>query len=224
MVISTNSDTKEQRSGASNFSPLDSPEIHVDTSDLEIIENDEIEPMNVPEPVGVLVLQPGESGYIESLELVLDTGHSQYFEMVYLSDGLKVTGYLGFPTDGGPFPAIIYNRGGGLEFGSLQGWEIVPYVEAGFVGVASNYRGNSGSEGKETYGGDDINDVLNLIPLLKSLSYVDSNRIGMVGQSHGGMMTCIALKELNLRGDNDIKAAVVKSGVYDLFMWLEERP
>ena len=35
--------------------------------------------------------------------------------------------------------------------------------------IASNYRGNSNSEGKEEFGGADVNDVLNLIPALSQI-------------------------------------------------------
>ena len=39
--------------------------------------------------------------------------------------------------------------------------------------VASQYRGNAGGEGKEEFGGKDVNDVLNLLPLLESLPKAD---------------------------------------------------
>jgi dipeptidyl aminopeptidase/acylaminoacyl peptidase len=100
--------------------------------------------------------------------------------------------------------------------------EIIPLVEAGYVTAASQYRGNGGSEGHEDFGGNDVHDVLNLITLLKSLSYVDPNRIGMMGGSRGGMMTYIALKLETLAGRSDIKAAVTVGGISDLFRWDQE--
>ncbi|GAI09436.1 unnamed protein product [marine sediment metagenome] len=98
------------------------------------------------------------------------------------------------------------------------------YASYGFVAVGSQYRGNDGGEGREEFGGADVNDVLNLIPLLKSLPNVDADKIGMVGYSRGGMMTYLALKEQTLRGTDDIKAACTVGGVADLFMSAEERP
>lgn len=92
-------------------------------------------------------------------------------------------GFLGHPKGNGLYPAIIYNRGGYGEYGVLEGWEVALFVEAGYVAVASQYRGNAGSEGKEQFGGRDVNDVLNLVPLLKQFPYVDPERIGMMG--HG---------------------------------------
>jgi dipeptidyl aminopeptidase/acylaminoacyl peptidase len=170
------------------------------------------------------LLPTGENGNIETIELIYDTGSTAYYNLTYYSDGLKVTGLLGFPKEKTDCPAIIFNRGGNLDYGLLSGWELIPFVESGYVAVGSQYRGNAGGEGVEEFGGSDVNDVLNLIGLLKSLPFVDPDRIGMVGMSRGGMQTYIALKEDSLDGIQDIKAAAVVSGIADLFLWAEERP
>ena len=65
--------------------------------------------------------------------------------------------------------------------------------------------------------------MLNLIPLLKQLPYVDPERIGMMGHSRGGMMTYLALKQETLAGTHNIKAAATVGGVADMFMLCEER-
>src|SRR5687767_12287583 len=39
--------------------------------------------------------------------------------ITYLSDGLKVKGYLAIPVKGEKLPCVIYNRGGNREFGTL---------------------------------------------------------------------------------------------------------
>ena len=52
--------------------------------------------------------------------------------------------------------------------------------------LASQYRGNDGGQGKEEFGGSDINDVLNLIPLAESISFMNADRIVMLGFSRGG--------------------------------------
>src|SRR5688572_30661501 len=46
------------------------------------------------------------------------TDSVSFFRILYLSDGLKVTGYLAEPKAGGKFPCIISNRGGNRDFGS----------------------------------------------------------------------------------------------------------
>jgi len=158
---------------------------------------------------------PDADGSVESLRLILRTDRSEYFALVYWSDGLRVEGFLGRPRRGTSLPAVIYNRAGHLNLSSLRGPEIVPLVEAGFVTAASQYRGNAGGEGREEFGGADVNDVLNLVPLLRSLPEVDPDRIGMMGWSRGGTMTLLALKQESIRGRHDIRAAVAVGATAD---------
>jgi dienelactone hydrolase len=164
------------------------------------------------------------SGGLISQTLLYNTGHSEYYRIMYWSEGLRVTGYLGFPTGQGPYPAIIYNRGGLGDSGALTGREIVPLVEAGYVAIGSNYRGNAGSEGGDQFAWGDVTDSLNLIPVLQSLPMVDASRIGMMGGSRGGLVTYMALKTESMNGYHNIRAAVTVGGIADLFAWADERP
>jgi len=110
-------------------------------------------------------------------------GTQTFSDIRYLSDGLGVNGMLAVPGRPGKYPCIILNRGGNLEFAA---WthasfaELVgPLVDAGYIVIASQYRGNAGGQGKEEFGGAEIDDVLNLIPLLNSIPQADTSRIGM---------------------------------------------
>ncbi|MBK9731018.1 MAG: prolyl oligopeptidase family serine peptidase [Chitinophagaceae bacterium] len=146
-----------------------------------------------------------------------------FFSITYLSDGLKVKGYLAVPKKAGKYPAIIYNRGGNREFGALTDGQLIRFLALtagwGYVCIASQYRGNGGSEGKEEFGGKDVNDILNLIPCLSAIDKADTSRIGMWGWSRGGMMTYLALTKTN-----KIKAAIVGSGMADGFIQTKKRP
>jgi dipeptidyl aminopeptidase/acylaminoacyl peptidase len=139
--------------------------------------------------------------------------------LTYWSDGLRVNGFIGFPraAQSERRPAIIYNRGGAWNTGALIGSEIVPFVESGFVAAATQYRGNGGSEGAETFGSGDVNDVRNLITLLQGLPQVDPARIGMMGGSRGAMVTYMVLRAESLSGQNRIRAAVTVGGISNLF-------
>lgn len=142
----------------------------------------------------------------------------------YMSDGLKVVGYIWRPKDseGKKLPLIIFNHGGNRERSKLTPWMaygFYEFVSNGFVVIGSQYRGVDGGEGKEEYGGADVRDVLNLIPLAESLGYVDMNNVFMFGNSRGGMMTYLALK-----AGAPVKAAAVTSGVTDLFVNAKEHP
>ena len=164
------------------------------------------------------------NGTIESKTLIISTEYSEYYSITYWSDGLRITGFFGRPKAEGVYPAVIYNRGGYGEIGALEGWEIVPFVETNYVAVASQYRGNAGSEGRDEFGGSDINDVINLVSLLEQLPYVDPERIGMMGHSRGGMMTYLALKHDTIFNRYNIKAAATVGGVSDLFMCYHSHP
>lgn len=137
-------------------------------------------------------------------------------KIVYLSDGLKVKGYIAYPNDDSKkYPSLIWCRGGignagaidefnaqGI-FGQLASWSYVVF--------ASQYRGNDGSEGNDEFGGGDINDVLNLIPLAEEIPQADNSIWGIEGWSRGGMMTYLTLTKTDI-----FKAAIVIGGIANL--------
>lgn len=143
-------------------------------------------------------------------------------EITYMSDGLKVKGYLVEPKAEGKYPCVIYNRGGNKEFGRLNEYKLAfilaKVASWGYVVVASQYRGNDGGEGKEEFGGSDVNDILNLIPLLAQNEKSDTSRMGLYGWSRGGMMTYLSL----CRTDK-FKAAIIGGGLSDLRMMMDTR-
>jgi dipeptidyl aminopeptidase/acylaminoacyl peptidase len=146
-----------------------------------------------------------------------------FYRITYLSDGLQVTGYIAEPKEKGKYPCIISNRGGNRDFSKWTPLFIAYYLGRmaswNYIIIASQYRGNDGGEGKEDFGGKDIDDVLNLIPALSQLPNADTSRIGIEGSSRGGMMTYLALKN-----SCRFKAAVVTSGMANAFKTIAARP
>ncbi len=144
--------------------------------------------------------------YIDSVDL---------HKITYLSDGLKVNGFLVKPKKEGKYPCVIYNRGGNRDFGALSSsfsaLELGRIAKEGYVVIASQYRGNGGSEGQEEFWGSDVNDVTILTEVLKEVKEADVSRIGMFGWSRGGMMTYIALTKTD-----KVKVAVVGGANSDL--------
>ena len=136
-------------------------------------------------------------------------------EIYYMSDGLRVKAYIAYPKNASNLPAIIYNRGGNREFSKISPERVVDILGRmaswGYVAIGTQYRGNDGGDGEEEFGGADVNDVVNLIPVLENLPQADANRIGMLGKSRGGMMTYLTLMKTD-----KIKAAAVVGGVTDL--------
>lgn len=163
---------------------------------------------------------------IDSLDPTLgrDLQTVNLYRIVYLSDGLKVIGFLAEPKKKGKYPCIISNRGGRWNFSLWKPLWVAYYLGRmatwGYVVVASQYRGSSdGGEGKDEFGGKDVNDIFNLIPLLGQMPAADTSRIGMYGESRGGMMTYQALKR-----SCNFKAAVVVAGFTDAFDLIRKRP
>ncbi len=155
-----------------------------------------------------------EYAYLDSIDIYL---------ISYLSDGLKINGLLAQPKRMGNYPSIIYNRGGNRDFGALKiatgVFTMGRLAAEGYVVIASQYRGNGGSEGVEEFGGGDVNDVLILTEVLKEIERADATNIGMYGWSRGGMMTYLALTQTD-----KIKAAVVGGAVSDSHETIKDRP
>lgn len=152
--------------------------------------------------------------YIDNIEI---------YSITYLSDGLKINGLLVKPKKKGKYPCIIYNRRGNRNFGSLKAAHgaitLSQIVKEGYVVIASQYRGNGGSEGQEEFGGKDVNDITILPTVLKEIEEADTAKIGMYGWSRGGMMTYIALTKTD-----QIKAVAVGGAVADNYAIIKDRP
>src|SRR3989344_6855233 len=147
------------------------------------------------------------------------------FQFTYLSAGRKISGLLALPKSraGKKFPCIIYNRGGNKNFGTLRHGALFNNLGflavEGYVVIASQYSGNNISEWKDEYGGRDINDIIALHEILKTIPFVDMKKIGMYGGSRGGMMTFLVMIKVKW-----IKAVCIKSGLYNLVRNVELRP
>lgn len=119
--------------------------------------------------------------------------------LTYRSDGLKVIGYLwrSRQRPAGPQPIIIFNRGGALEDSKLRAntqFGFYRFVEEGYVVLGSQYRGNDGGEGRDELGGADVNDVLALVELARTLDGVDPGNVFALGYSRGAMETLLAAR------------------------------
>ncbi len=137
----------------------------------------------------------------ESVERIRTSPDLELLKIKYMSDGLKIVGFIYKPkqTAGKKLPVVIFNRGGlsdetiGPENYNYI-YEMHRYASEGFLVLASQYRGAGGSEGKDEVAGADTHDVMNLIPLARSLGYADMSKLFMWGYSRGAMMTLQAIR------------------------------
>ena len=117
----------------------------------------------------------------------------------------------------GIYPVVIFNRGGNRTFAELTVATMIMYTsklaEQGYVIIGSNYREN------DEFGGEEINDVLNLIETVKEIKKVDAECIGMFGWSRGGIMTYLALQK-----STRITSAIIGNAPTDLFGSIADRP
>jgi len=114
----------------------------------------------------------------------------------YTSDGLKINAQLTKPneeTPAGGFPAIIFVHGYILpsSYQTLSNYNsYVDYLsENGFVVFKIDLRGNGNSEGEAGgayYSGDYVIDTLNAREALKTLDFVNPQKIGLWGHSMAG--------------------------------------
>ena len=153
---------------------------------------------------------------------------------VYESDGIEVEGVMIKPlkqsAENGKLPVVIYNRGGNalggtLNFRTLQRF-LMPIAEQGYIVIASQYRGAAAFPAGvkrqpllDQFGGNDVNDIKNLLPIIQGMPTADSGRIAMKGASRGGMMSYLAAKDMP-----QLKALIVEAGVADLEKQLVQRP
>lgn len=145
----------------------------------------------------------------------------------YGVDGLIVDGFLIKPKNVNNAPVIIFNRGGSGTYGNMT----VPSIyfnlyflaENGFAVIGSQYRGGTNrslkSGAQDEFGGQDVNDVMALFPIIDQIDDIDANRIGMYGVSRGSINSFLAATRTTR-----IKALVSASGIYDLESDLSFRP
>ena len=153
------------------------------------------------------------------------------------ADGTPVSGWLFLPQHldrTKKHPAIVWIHGDGINQ-NYDGWHIernyaVYYsfhqylLQHGYIVFAPDYRGSIGYGNKwrsavyMDVGGKDAEDASRAGEYLKTLSYVDGNRMGVWGLSYGGFFTLIAATRHPLL----FRSAVDVAGVVDYTMYYND--
>jgi dipeptidyl aminopeptidase/acylaminoacyl peptidase len=160
-------------------------------------------------------------------------------EMVHYAgpDGQQVPAWLLVPKNldrSKKHPAVVWIHGDGVNQ-NYDGWHVqrnyaVYYsfhqylLQKGYVVIAPDYRGSIGygrawREGVYMdVGGKDAKDAWMAANYLKTLNYVDTDRVGVWGLSYGGFFTLIAVTDQ----PKLFRAAVDVAGVVDYAMYYED--
>jgi dipeptidyl aminopeptidase/acylaminoacyl peptidase len=144
-------------------------------------------------------------------------GVMEFRKITYKStvDGMAIPAYLFAPLNkrgARGHAAMIWVHGGVHgDWGTSMFPFVREAVERGYVIVTPDYRGSTGYGAAHynaiDYGGKELDDVQSAVEFLKTLSYVDQDRLGIMGWSHGGFITA----HLLFRGETPFKggAAIV---------------
>ncbi|HXY23459.1 MAG TPA: S9 family peptidase [Candidatus Acidoferrum sp.] len=167
--------------------------------------------------------------------------HSQFVEPQFVHypgpDGQQVPAWLFVPKNfdrSKKHPAILWIHGDGVNQ-NYDGWHVQRnyavyysihqyFLQKGYVVLAPDYRGSIGY-GRDwrtgvymDVGGKDAKDAWMGANYLKTLSYVDSDRIGVWGLSYGGFFTLIAMTDQ----PKLFRAGVDVAGVVDYVMYYSD--
>jgi len=149
------------------------------------------------------------------------------YSIIYKSDGLLVHGYILQKKDlKKELPVIIYCRGGNRSFGENDPKTISSYKE--LLDIANkeiaiifypNYRGSSKSDGIDEYCGNDVNDIINLYPIIQKICNIKNPKITLYGWSRGGLMAVLVASKVNW-----IKTIIIGGALYNFSRNMKERP
>src|SRR5688500_9504901 len=151
-------------------------------------------------------------------------GVMEFRKVTYRSrvDGLEIPAYLFAPLQkrgAAGHAAMVWVHGG--VHGDMTP-NYFPFireaVQRGYVIITPEYRGSTGFgeafHKAIDYGGKEVDDVISAFDYLKTLSYVDTARVGMMGWSHGGFITAHTL----FRPAPEAKAGAANVPVASRFM------
>ena len=165
------------------------------------------------EPQADFTRQVMEKLRTDSILAARAAGSYEFKKITYRSsaDGMEIPAYLFAPLakrGAKGHAAMVWVHGGVHgDWNELMLPFVKEAVERGYVIITPDYRGSTGHGSAHynaiDYGGHELDDVMTAVDYLHTLSYVDPDRIGIMGWSHGGFITA----HLAMRKETPFKAA-----------------
>ena len=136
-------------------------------------------------------------------------------EWTYPSGKLKVKGKLYVAKKSAtPKALIIFNHDGISGISKYHELSSLRLASQGFAVISPSYRGEDGSEGQIEIAKGEVDDVINVLPLLRSVVKTDS--VYLMGASHGALISLLAASRL---APGEIKGVIFAYGVADIYSW-----
>jgi dipeptidyl aminopeptidase/acylaminoacyl peptidase len=136
-------------------------------------------------------------------------------------DGLEIPAFLLRPPGAtSPVPAVVYPHGGPTD-AYIDDWDghAQYFVEKGYAWLAVNFRGSTGY-GRDferanhgAWGVDDTKDCLAAAAYLRTLDWVDGERLAIFGASYGSYMALLAVTD---DPEHRFRCAITKYGDCDV--------
>jgi len=162
----------------------------------------------------------------DSIYRTRSRGVMDFQKVTYKSsaDGMTIPAYVFQPLNkrgAKGHAALVWVHGGvHSDWGTTYFPFVKEAVERGYVVIAPEYRGSTGYGAEHynaiDYGGMEVDDVRSAMEYLKTMPHVDSDRVGVMGWSHGGYITALLL----FRPNNPFKAGAAIVPVTNLFFRL----
>ena len=154
------------------------------------------------------------------------TFHRRIFVFKYPSDNLWIKGFISFTPNPNYHPLLLLYRWGNENF-ALMNPGIIFATYKDYTVISSTLRGGV-SEGKDEFGGEDVNDIKNLIDFIPQLAQklgiqLNPSCVFMLGPSRGGLemfLTLSRFPELQKR----VNKVVALSAILDLHQLINDRP
>jgi dipeptidyl aminopeptidase/acylaminoacyl peptidase len=138
-------------------------------------------------------------------------------------DGLEIPAFLMRPRGAGPdrpAPAVVYPHGGPTSYyGDEWDGHAQYFVDRGYAWLAINFRGSTGY-GREferlnhgVWGVDDTKDCLAAADFLRTLDWIDGERLAIFGASYGSYMALLSVTD---DPEHRFRCAVAKYGDCDI--------
>ena len=138
-------------------------------------------------------------------------------------DGLEISGFLLRPRDASPehrVPAVVYPHGGPTDaYGDEWDGHAQYFVDRGLAWLAINFRGSTGygrdfeRKNHGVWGVDDTKDCLAAADFLRTLDWVDGDRLAIFGASYGAYMALLSVTD---DPEYRYRCAVAKYGDCDI--------